>query len=89
MSQIMINSVVKDAVVVAAKLALPILVTMLVVGLFISIIQATTQINEQTLTFLPKLLISAVVGIFLGSWMLKTLIAFTNRVFDLILQITT
>ena len=58
MSQIMINSVVKDAVVVAAKLALPILVTMLVVGLFISIIQATTQINEQTLTFLPKLLIS-------------------------------
>lgn len=85
----MLNSVVKDAVVVAAKLALPILVTMLVVGLFISIIQATTQISEQTLTFLPKLLVSAAVGIFLGSWMLTTLMAFTNRIFDLIVQVTT
>lgn len=89
MSQLMLNNVIKDAVVTAIKLAGPILIAMLVVGLLISIIQATTQIHEQTLTFLPKVLGGAVIGIFLGSWMLNTIMSFTTRIFEMISKITT
>lgn len=89
MTQTMLNEVVKDTIITAAKVSAPILITVLVLGLVISILQATTQIQEQTLTFVPKLLAAAAVGIFLGSWMLQTLISFTNRIFDLISKITT
>ena len=89
MSQILLSEVIKDAILTAAKVAAPILITMLVVGLIISIIQATTQIQEQTLTFLPKILAAAIVGIFLGSWMLQTIMSFTNRIFEIITRITT
>ncbi|WP_297416930.1 flagellar biosynthesis protein FliQ [Clostridium sp.] len=89
MTETMLNTVVKDTIVTAAKVAAPILIIVLVVGLVISILQATTQIQEQTLTFVPKLIAAAVIGIFLGSWMLQTIISFTNRIFDLIAKITT
>jgi Flagellar biosynthesis pathway, component FliQ len=89
MTQIMLNTVVKDTIITAAKVSAPILLTVLVLGLLISILQATTQIQEQTLTFVPKLIAAAVVGIFLGSWMLQTIISFTNRIFDMISKITT
>lgn len=89
MSQALLNEVIKDGIVTAAKISGPILVTMLFVGLLISLIQATTQIQEQTLTFLPKILAAAVVGIFLGSWMLKTIVAYTTRIFEIISKIAT
>ena len=89
MTQVMLNEVVKDTIVTAAKVSAPILIVVLVLGLVISILQATTQIQEQTLTFLPKLIAAAVVGIFLGSWMLQTVMSFTTRIFDLIARITT
>ena len=89
MTQIMLNSIVKDTIITAAKVSAPILITVLVLGLLISILQATTQIQEQTLTFVPKLIATAAVGIFLGSWMLQTIMSFTTRIFDLISKITT
>lgn len=89
MTETMLNAVVKDTIITAAKVSAPILLVVLVLGLLISILQATTQIQEQTLTFVPKLIAAAVVGILLGSWMLETLISFTNRIFDLISKITT
>ncbi|MBE6062734.1 MAG: flagellar type III secretion system protein FliQ [Clostridium butyricum] len=89
MSEIMLNSIVKDTIVTSMKIAAPILVVVLVLGLFVSIIQATTQIQEQTLTFLPKLIASATVGLLLGNWMLETLISYTHRIFDIISRITT
>ena len=89
MTQIMLNALVKDTILTAAKVSAPILITVLVLGLLISILQATTQIQEQTLTFVPKLIATAVVGIFLGSWMLQTIMSFTTRIFDLISKITT
>ena len=89
MTQTMLNAVVKDTIITAAKVSAPILITVLVLGLVISILQATTQIQEQTLTFVPKLIATAVVGIFLGSWMLQTIMSFTTRIFDLISKITT
>ncbi|MGN2369717.1 flagellar biosynthetic protein FliQ [Clostridium cagae] len=88
MSQALLNGVVKDTIIIAAKLATPILLVVLIVGLLISIIQATTQIQEQTLTFVPKLIAGAIVGIFLGSWMLQTLMSFTTRIFELITKVT-
>lgn len=89
MSQVMLNSIVKDTIVTAMKIGGPILIVVLVLGLIISIIQATTQIQEQTLTFVPKLIATAAVGLFLGSWMLETLMSYTNRIFDIISRITT
>ena len=89
MTQTMLNAIVKDTIITAAKVSAPILITVLLLGLIISIFQATTQIQEQTLTFVPKLIATAVVGIFLGSWMLQTIMSFTTRIFDLISKITT
>lgn len=89
MSQVMLNSVVKDTIITAMKIGAPILIVVLVLGLFISIIQATTQIQEQTLTFVPKLIATAAIGLLLGSWMLETLMSYTNRIFDIISRITT
>ena len=89
MTQTMLNAIVKDTIITATKVSAPILITVLLLGLIISIFQATTQIQEQTLTFVPKLIATAIVGIFLGSWMLQTLISFTTRIFDLISKITT
>lgn len=89
MTQAMLNAVVKDTIITAAKVSAPILIVVLVLGLVISILQATTQIQEQTLTFVPKLIAAAVVGIFLGSWMLQIIMSFTTRIFDLISKITT
>lgn len=88
MSEIMLNGVVKDTVVTAIKVGAPILIVVLVLGLIISIIQATTQIQEQTLTFVPKLIATAIVGLILGNWMLHTVISFTNRIFDMISKIS-
>ena len=84
----MLNTVVKDTVVTAIKVGAPILIVVLVVGLIISILQATTQIQEQTLTFVPKLLVTALVGLMLGNWMLHTVISFTKRMFDMIVKIS-
>ncbi|NME82758.1 flagellar biosynthetic protein FliQ [Clostridium sp. SM-530-WT-3G] len=89
MSQIMLNSVVKDTIITAMKIGAPILIVVLILGLVISIIQAATQIQEQTLTFIPKLIAAAVVGLLLGNWMLEMLISYTNRIFDIISRITT
>lgn len=89
MTQTMLNAIVKDTIVTAAKVSAPILITVLVLGLIISIFQASTQIQEQTLTFVPKLIATAVVGILLGSWMLQTIMSFTTRIFDIISKINT
>ncbi|MDA3967741.1 MULTISPECIES: flagellar biosynthesis protein FliQ [Helicobacter] len=64
-------------------LSLPMLLVGLVVGLLISIFQATTQINEMTLTFVPKILAVIVVIIFTMPWMLNMLLDFTARIFNM------
>lgn len=69
---------------VAAKVAGPILIMSLAVGLGISLIQSVTQIQEVTLTFVPKLIGVAIVIITTGNWMLHQLIGFTNQLYKLI-----
>jgi flagellar biosynthetic protein FliQ len=65
---------------VALKLAGPILVAGLAVGLVVSVFQAATQIQEQTLAFVPKIAAVIVVLLVLGPWMLATLTDFAHRV---------
>ena len=70
----------QDALKVIIYVSAPILVISMVVGLVISIFQATTQIQEQTLTFVPKILsVIAAIAIF-GSWMLRTLIEYFQNI---------
>ncbi len=61
-------------------LSLPALVVSLVVGLAISLLQALTQIQEQTLTFVPKMIATVLTLIFFGSWTFSQLITFTQQV---------
>ncbi|MFT5871348.1 MAG: flagellar biosynthetic protein FliQ [Clostridium sp.] len=84
MTESIVLTVVKEAIQTAIMVAAPILLTATVVGLLISIFQATTQIQEQTLTFVPKLLAAALMGLLMGSWMLHIMIDFTTRMFELI-----
>jgi flagellar biosynthesis protein FliQ len=60
----------------------PILVTTLVVGLLVSIFQALTQINESTLTFIPKMIVVGLVIVLAGPWMLDQMKNFTVRIFE-------
>ena len=88
MSENMLATVMKDAIATGLLMSAPILITAILVGLIISIFQATTQIQEQTLTFVPKLLGIALVGIISGRWMLHILVGFTQRIFEMIANIT-
>ncbi len=68
----------ESALTTTLMIALPLLGAGLVVGVVISIVQAVTQIQEQTLSFVPKLLAMAAVLVVLGPWMLDVLTAFTR-----------
>jgi flagellar biosynthetic protein FliQ len=68
----LIHRVSQDAMVLAVKLTVPILIPSLVIGLVIAVFQAATQINESTLTFVPKLIVIAIVLLIAGPWMLQT-----------------
>ena len=76
--------VLQDAFLVLLRVGGPVLIIALVIGLVISIIQATTQIQEQTLSFVPKLFSILLTLVLLGNFMLNTLIAFTERMFSII-----
>lgn len=69
----------QHALYVAMLVAAPLLLTALAVGLLIGVIQAATQINEMTLSFIPKLIAMALVALITGPWMLRTLVQFTHQ----------
>ncbi|MFC5740498.1 flagellar biosynthesis protein FliQ [Dyella tabacisoli] len=72
----------QHALYVAMIIAAPLLLTALTVGLLVGVIQAATQINEMTLSFIPKLIAMAVVGVISGPWMLRTLVQFTRQLVE-------
>ena len=71
----------RDALWTTLLVAGPLLGLGLLTGLIISIFQATTQINEQTLTFVPKIVATFIAALIFGPWMLRVMIEFTSRVF--------
>jgi flagellar biosynthesis protein FliQ len=70
-----------QAMQVTLMVAAPVLLVVLIIGLMVSIFQAATQINEQTLTFIPKLVGVIVTLIFAGPWMLNTMVDYMRTVF--------
>jgi flagellar biosynthetic protein FliQ len=85
MGDIVVSDILRDAVMVGARVAAPILLISMAIGLIISIFQAATQIHEQTLTFVPKLLIIIIVLLAGGSWMLGSLVELSRQIFSLML----
>jgi flagellar biosynthetic protein FliQ len=81
LSQEFVLSIARDAIWTTLIIAAPLLALSLLVGLSISVFQATTQIQEQTLTFVPKI-VAVFIGVMVfGSWMLNTLIQFTTTLY--------
>jgi flagellar biosynthetic protein FliQ len=72
----------QHALYVAMMVAAPLLLTALAVGLIIGVVQAATQINEMTLSFIPKVIAMAVVALIAGPWMLRTLVQFTRQLIE-------
>lgn len=72
---------VSQMLMVGLKVCGPILITTLVVGVAISIVQAATQVQEMTLTFVPKIIAVGAIMAFLGPWMIHTLVDFTTQLF--------
>ena len=87
MSESVVVSIVKETLYTGMLIAGPILILSLLVGLLISIFQATTQIQEQTLSFIPKLIVVAITLAIGGAWMLNELIQFTNKIMNMIANI--
>ena len=71
----------RDALITVLMVGGPMIAMGLVVGLLVSIFQATTQIHEQTLTFVPKIVAVLAGGLIFGPWMLRTMIEYTERLF--------
>ncbi|MEL7655438.1 MAG: flagellar biosynthesis protein FliQ [Bacillota bacterium] len=84
MDTIQLTEIFRDAIMTGFKVATPILLVSILVGLFISIIQAATSINEQTMTFVPKLIVIALMMIVFGGWMLQQMVDLVNRIFEFI-----
>jgi flagellar biosynthesis protein FliQ len=81
MTESYILSFAQNALMVTLALAAPILIVSLIIGVIVSLFQSATQINEVTLTFIPKIIGIGLVAILLGSWMAQKLIAFTTNLF--------
>ena len=78
MDQSQVMEVASKAMWVTLQVSMPILGVTLVVGLLVSIFQAVTQLQEPTLTFIPKVLATVVVIVVAGPWMLNTMLSFTT-----------
>ena len=77
----------EEALKITALLSAPMLLSVLAVGLLVGVFQAVTSINEMTLSFIPKLIVLAVVLMLTGSWMLQLMIGFMRHIFNMIPQL--
>lgn len=81
------SDIIREALLVVLKAGLPVLLASMIIGLIIAIFQAATQIHEQTLTFVPKLIIIVIVLLLLGPWMAKEIMELFEYLFDLMAKI--
>ena len=72
----------QEAMKVTAMIAGPMLIATLVIGLIVSVFQALTQINEATLTFIPKMIVVALVIVLAGPWMMDVMTNYTVHLFE-------
>ncbi|MBR5089258.1 MAG: flagellar biosynthesis protein FliQ [Ruminiclostridium sp.] len=88
MTQDVVLEIFTEAIMLAFKLAAPTLLIAMLVGLVIAILQAATQVHEQTLTFAPKAIIVALALLAMGPWMCSSIIDFFNYIVDLMNTVT-
>ncbi|MDC4411616.1 flagellar biosynthetic protein FliQ [Acinetobacter baumannii] len=81
MNQDQLLYLLKETLLTTAMVAAPLLLAIMIVGLLVSILQVATQIQEMTLTFIPKLIVSVVMLLVLGGWMINHLRAFAVEMF--------
>ncbi len=79
LTELMVNSIQ-----ISLLIGLPLLGAGMIVGLIISIFQATTSIQEQTLTFVPKIIVIIIVLIIFGPWIMSSIVDYTVQLFELI-----
>ena len=79
----------KDAMILVFKLAGPLLIISMIVGLVIAIIQAATQVHAQTLSFVPKVVVIALLLLLLASFFISSTTSFFNEIFDMIGTVST
>lgn len=82
MTESIFLDLIQQTLLVIIELSMPVLMVSLVVGLLISLFQAVTQIQEATLTFVPKIIICLVTLSILGPWMLNIFITFVSKLFE-------
>lgn len=82
MNQTQVIGILQDALYTVLSVSAPMLITALAVGLIVSVFMAATQINEQTLAFVPKILAVFASIIICGPWMLTKLVDFTTKLFQ-------
>lgn len=87
MNSMTVMSLTYQAMLVALKMAAPLLLVVLVVGLVISIFQAATQVNEMTLAFVPKLLAAGAALVILGPWLITTMVDYIQSLIGMIPQL--
>jgi flagellar biosynthetic protein FliQ len=80
MSPELVVDIAKDAIEITLYLSLPLLGIGLIVGLLVSVFQAVTQIQEATLTFVPKILVTFISLIFLLPWMMNKMMSYTEQI---------
>lgn len=88
MNQSAVLDIIVESLLTAIKVASPALVAIMLTGVVVSLIQAATQINEQTLSFIPKILALTLALILAGPWIVQTMIFFTSRMFMSIALVT-
>jgi len=84
MTDILVIKILRESLMTVLIVSAPILGVGMFVGLIVSIIQTTTSIQEQTLTFVPKMVAIFITIILFGSWMIRVLVNYTNNIFALI-----
>ncbi len=87
MTELDVVNLIREAFIVTLKLSSPILITALVVGLIIGILQTTTSIQEPTLAFVPKLVSIFAVIILFSAWMVRVITDYTREIFFMIEKI--
>jgi flagellar biosynthesis protein FliQ len=81
MTDTMVLQIALQAMLAAARLSAPILITALVVGMIVGLLQTVTQLQEATLTFVPKFVACGLALLVSGSWMLSELVGFTRELY--------
>lgn len=82
MTETTVIELARQSMLVSAQLAGPVLAVALVAGILVSVFQAVTQVQEMTLTFIPKIVAAVLALLLFGPWMLQSLVDFTARLFN-------